>query len=172
MWLRDQLPVDLPFVRSIIYGYDTQLLRSQSFKSIKDLALGLKEDFQTILKSISSDIIFFAHSLGGIVLKQAVVTMANSGIDEDQLLSKIRMICFFGVPNEGMHTEHLLSMVDSQPNQELVESLSSGAAYLPELDIQFTGLDISRSIRFVSLYETKESLTAKASNVSTTIYMH
>lgn len=172
MWLRDQLPMDLPFVRPIIYGYDTRLLKSQSFKSISDLALGLTEDLRTIRQSISGNIIFLAHSLGGIVLKQAVVTLANSGVGEDQLLSKVRMICFFGVPNQGMHNQHLLAMVEGQPNQELVESLSSDAGYLPELDIRFTGLAVFRSIRFVSIYETKESLTTKVRHVSRADYTH
>lgn len=74
MWLREQLPMDLPFVRSIIYGYDTRLVDSQSFKGINDLGSALIEDLRTIRKSISDAVIFLAHSLGGIVLKRA---MAN-----------------------------------------------------------------------------------------------
>lgn len=161
MWLRDQLPIDLPFVRCIIYGYDTHLVDSQSFKGINDLALKLIEDLRTIRKSISAAVVFLAHSLGGIVLKQAVVNIANSGIDEDQLLGRIPMICFFGVPSQGMHTEHLQAMVEGQPNQELVESLSPESKYLPELDIQFSGLAVFRTIRFISVYETKKSLTTR-----------
>jgi hypothetical protein len=161
MWLRDQLPMDLPFVRSIIYGYDTRLVNSQSFKSINDLALKLIEDLRTIDHSISSPVVFLAHSLGGIVLKQAVVNIANSGNDEYQILGRIPMICFFGVPSQGMHTEHLRAMVEGQPNQELIESLSSESKYLPELDIQFSGLAEFRTIRFISVYETKKSLTTR-----------
>ena len=153
--------MDLPFVRSIIYGYDTRLTNSQSFKGINDLAFALIEDLRTVRKSMNSPVIFLAHSLGGIVLKRAAVNIANSGSGDDQLLSRVRMICFFGVPNQGMHNEHLLAMVEGQANQELVESLSSGAGYLPELDIQFSGLAVFRTIRFVSVYETKKSLTTR-----------
>lgn len=172
MWLRDQLPTDLPFVRSIIYGYDTRLVDSQSFKGINDLASALIEDLRTIRKSISYAVIILAHSLGGIVLKRAIVNIANSGAGEDQLLGKIRMICFFGVPSQGMHNEHLLAMVEGQPNQDLVKSLSSDAGYLPELDIQFSGLAVFRTIRFISIYETKKSLTTRVRVISTSGYLH
>jgi hypothetical protein len=41
MWLRDQLPHDLKQIRSILYGYDTKLLMSESFQTVEDLALSL-----------------------------------------------------------------------------------------------------------------------------------
>lgn len=172
MWLRDQVPMDLPHVRCIIYGYDTKLSDKQSFKDINDLALALIEDLRTIRKSTSKAIVFLAHSLGGIVLKRAVVNIANSGANEDQLLGKIPMICFFGVPNQGMHIEHLLAMVEGQPNQSLVQSLSAQSSHLSELDIQFTGLAIFRKIRFISVYETKKSLTTKVRQVTTDIHIY
>ena len=161
MWLRDQLPKDLPFVRSIIYGYETKLVGSQSFQSINDLALGFIGDLRTIRKSVNNAIVFFAHSLGGIVLKRAIINIANSGTGEDEILHRIRMTCFFGVPSHGMHIEHLLAMVKEQPNQGLVESLSTESRYLPEVDIQFSGLAVFRAIRFISVYETRRSLTTK-----------
>ena len=135
MWLRDQIPTDLPFVRSIIYGHDTRLVNSQSFKSINDLAFALIEDLRTIRKSISRAVFLLAHSLGGVVLKRAVVAVANGGSGEDQSLSRVRTICFFGVPNQRMRNEHLLAVVEGQPNKHLVESLSLEAQHLSELEI-------------------------------------
>jgi hypothetical protein len=38
MWLRDSLPHDLPGVRILVYGYDTQLESSQSFQNVRTLA--------------------------------------------------------------------------------------------------------------------------------------
>ena len=38
MWLRDSLPDDLPGARILIYGYDTELQKSQSFQSLRNLA--------------------------------------------------------------------------------------------------------------------------------------
>lgn len=163
--------MDLPFIRPIIYGCDTRLINPQSFKSVNGLAFALTKYLRTLRKSVSGAVIFLAHSLGGIVLKRAVVNIANSGTGEVQFLSKIRMIFFFGVPNQGMHHQHLLAMVEGQPNQPLVESLSSEAAYLPELDIQFSGLAVFRTIRFISIYETRKSLTTKVSTIRSSVYL-
>jgi hypothetical protein len=39
MWLRDSLPYDLKRARVLLYGYDTSLLRSQTFQNIDDIAI-------------------------------------------------------------------------------------------------------------------------------------
>jgi hypothetical protein len=48
MWLRDCLPQDLQGARVLLYGYDTNLLESQSFQGIYDAAI----TFRTNLRSI------------------------------------------------------------------------------------------------------------------------
>jgi hypothetical protein len=162
MWLRDQLPRDKPNCRSIIYGYDTRLVGSQSFQTIDDLALS----FASKLRSINRDetpvpLVLFAHSLGGIVLKRAMALMANSNQGDDPVLRTIRIVYLFGVPNQGMKMSHLLAMVEGQPNEMLVQSLSAESEYLSTLDIQFSGLSVFRTISLVSVYETKLSRTTE-----------
>ncbi len=96
MWLRDDAAFDFPRARILIYGCDTKLAGSQSFQDFDSLAI----TFRTALKTIRHDtvvsysepvnlipllvlilliqdsrpnekpIIFIAHSLGGIILKQ------------------------------------------------------------------------------------------------------
>jgi hypothetical protein len=163
MWLRDQLPVDVPHARSIIYGYDTHLLDSESFQSIDDLALSFLSHFRAISAPNAKPrlLVFFAHSFGGIVLKRAIAAAANSGKEESIVLNNIRMIFFFGVPNQGMYMSHLLPMAGSQPNEQLIRDLSRDSEYLSRLDIQFSGLAVFRTVRFVSIYETKRSRTTK-----------
>lgn len=67
MWLRDGLPKDLPSVRTIIYGYDTGLTESRSFKSIHDIALKLVNRLTSVGFGwlSSKPTIFLCHSLGG-----------------------------------------------------------------------------------------------------------
>ena len=38
MWIRDCLPLDLPGVRILVYGYDSHLSKSESFQSITSIA--------------------------------------------------------------------------------------------------------------------------------------
>lgn len=52
MWLRDDLPLDIPGARILIYGYDTLLTQSSSFQTLTDLGRAL----QVATKDIRVDI--------------------------------------------------------------------------------------------------------------------
>jgi len=101
MWLRDQLPYDLKQIRSILYGYDTKLLMSESFQTVEDLGLSLIARLDSIGRSSLSakPLVFLAHSLGGIVLKRALVEMANSNMKQNFMIDAVRQVILFGVPN-------------------------------------------------------------------------
>jgi protein SERAC1 len=78
VWLRDDLPYDItmeadnrPYARVMIYGYQTGLSQSRSMQNLEDLA----SSFRTSLLELMSvetprPIIFIAHSLGGLIVKQ------------------------------------------------------------------------------------------------------
>jgi len=158
MWLRDKLPEDVPAFRQVLYGYNTPLTGDESFQVIKDLALSLIERLRTIGSSTTAThLIFFAHSLGGVILKQAMVILAGSNDVDKAILSKIRSVVFFAVPHLGMEMSHLLEIVKGQPNESLVRSLSCEGAYLTLLDDQFRGITLFSNIRIISAYETKLS---------------
>lgn len=48
MWLRDSLPRDLPGMRILLYGYETQLHGSRSFQDLEALAAALRVDLEAI----------------------------------------------------------------------------------------------------------------------------
>jgi hypothetical protein len=48
MWLRDSLPYDLKDARVLLYGYDTSLLRSQTFQNIDDIAIAFCKSIRRI----------------------------------------------------------------------------------------------------------------------------
>lgn len=160
MWLRDSLPKYLPTARIITYGYDTNLVGSQSFQTIEDIAISLIARLRSIGSTLlpAKPTIFLAHSLGGVALKQALVHIANGG-KQDVFLSKIKKIMFFGVPNRGMKVAHLLPMVQDQPNEALVHLLSEDSSYLSLLDEQFNGISFVRRMHLVSVYETQRTQT-------------
>ena len=163
MWLRDRLPDEIPFVRSIIYGYDTALVGSDSVKGIEDIAIAFITKMKSIGRSSPSTkpLLMLAHSLGGIVLKQAIVLMARTGGPTNTTLGSVRRIVFFGVPNVGMEISHLLPMVESQPNAPIVHSLSTSSDYPRSLDSQFSTITSHRGITICSVYETKMSPTTQ-----------
>lgn len=165
MWLRDQLPRDFPGMRVMTYGYDTILTGSESFQNIDDLAI----TFINLLRSIglaeysSKPVILIAHSLGGLLVKSAIKHLASSGDSEHHMLSKVKQLIFFGVPHFGMHVDHLRTIVNTQPNQELVNSLAPDSKVLKILEDSFNGILQHRPIRLISIYETKRSPVAEVS---------
>jgi hypothetical protein len=163
MWLRDRLPRDFRQVRSIIYGYDTRLIHSHSFQGVEDLALSFLAQLKSIGRGLRSakPVNFMAHSLGGIVLKNTLLEMANSGDAGEFMLSLVLQVVLFGVPNRGMELSHLLPMVHGQPNEGLIHLLSPESPFLVDLDQRFSGISTIRNTRLISFYETQESETAK-----------
>lgn len=77
MWLRDRLPSEFkgkdgrPMARIMIYGYESRVAESMSTQNLD----GLGESFYNSLLLLatqpnSKPIIFIAHSLGGLIVKQ------------------------------------------------------------------------------------------------------
>ncbi|KIW27208.1 uncharacterized protein PV07_06967 [Cladophialophora immunda] len=171
MWLRDQLPRDFPTVRCMIYGYDTKLVESNSFQSLDDLARSFIHHLLTIGRAEHSarPLILLGHSLGGILVKRALLYLAGSGEAKKTMLSKIKLFIAFGVPNRGMRIDHLLSIVGLRPNKHLIESLAEPPPNVPSwlsvVDEQFSGIAQHYDIRVVSAFETETTpLTEMQSN--------
>ena len=51
MWLRDSLPNDLPGLRVLLFGYNTNLLDSHSFQTIEDIASKLRTSIRALTNS-------------------------------------------------------------------------------------------------------------------------
>jgi hypothetical protein len=166
MWIRDKLPDDIPAMKQIIYGYDTPLTGNESFQAVEDLALSLIAKLRSIGRGskAAKPLIFFAHSLGGIILKQEMVILAGSSSIEKLILQKIRSVFFFGVLHLGMEMSHLLAIVQGQANEPLVRALSRDGGYLTLLDNQFRGIARFPKIRIISAYETKMSRATQVNN--------
>jgi hypothetical protein len=84
MWLRDSLPHDLtyndrPMARVLIYGYESSLPRSKSFQNLEDLATSFHATLLALAgTSTVRPIIFIAHSLGGLIVKQVGLWVCHS----------------------------------------------------------------------------------------------
>ncbi|KAK3339632.1 hypothetical protein B0T25DRAFT_618078 [Lasiosphaeria hispida] len=166
MWIRDSLASSMPSFRFLTYGYDTTLINSQSFQIIPDLGGRFIQELRSNgwASPEAKRIVFLAHSLGGVLLKHALVMLANSGESETFMLERVRGAVFFGVPSKGMDVASLLDMTRNQPNQDLVRDLSVGSQYLTNLGGQFDGVSKTRQMKFYWVYETKKSPTVRGSD--------
>lgn len=165
MWIRDALPKVFPCARAILYGYDTELRNTMSFQGVRDIAMTLVNHLRAMFHAsvTKRPLVFIAHSLGGIVLKQALVflTMSRQPL-ESKLLEAVSGAIFFGVPNHGMIISHLVALAAGRPNNFLIEQLKEEAPYLQRLEAIFDSLSqegekLNQKVFFWG-YETKESV--------------
>lgn len=162
MWIRDELPQCLPTIRFIIYGYDTTLKPSNSFQTIPDLANSLIDVLRADgwTSPTAKPLLFLAHSLGGVLLKQTLLMLAGSGQRETSIANIIKGAVFFGVPSRGMPMTDVFTMLGDQPNRDaLVREVSIKSEYLSKLEKQFTGASFVRTIKLFWAYETKTTGT-------------
>lgn len=80
MWLRDFLPNDLPRARVLLYGYDSSLAGNQSRNILTDFSNKFGAKFHT-MRSLSGSqnrpVIFIGHSLGCLIIKDALTSMMS-----------------------------------------------------------------------------------------------
>ncbi|KAM5362835.1 hypothetical protein ACJA88_002343 [Fusarium oxysporum] len=166
VWLRDALPSDIPNARIFTYGYNSQLVDSQSFQSLTDLGRALQVDLEDIRDSDQSrSILFIGHSLGGLVIKETVRILKEEPLEPDSsVLSAISGFAFFGVPHRGLAVQCLVPLVKDNPNRALLESLNRNSSLLDRLQIEFDKISTARSFSVVSFYETEKSPTGALVN--------
>ncbi|KFY07164.1 hypothetical protein V492_07388, partial [Pseudogymnoascus sp. VKM F-4246] len=159
MWLCDDLPYNLETARIITYGYESQLHTSQSFQGLEALASTLRTSLRNMAKR--KPLFFVAHSLGGLVVKEAIIQMHDESHDGFDALKYIYGALFFGVPGQGMDISSLIPMVESQPNQALLHSLSTISDLLLKQGREFPqAFNFPESSRIMCFYETLTSPTA------------
>ncbi|TPX14029.1 uncharacterized protein E0L32_000423 [Thyridium curvatum] len=170
MWLRDALPHHIdqgdskPCTRVIIYGYKSSLPQSQSFQNLQDLATSFRASLlQLVSAATPKPIIFIAHSLGGLIVKQTLIALSKSTKDDDQkLLRAVYGIVFFGVPHDGMDISSLIPIVEDGPNRFLLESIGNiNSAILSTQQQEFhKALGREGESEIICFYETRKSPTA------------
>ncbi|KAL8382735.1 hypothetical protein RB595_006496 [Gaeumannomyces hyphopodioides] len=169
VWLRDFLPKHAPNIRVLLYGYDTTLANNWSKQSIEDLGATFLEQviaFRARDGTSRRPIIFIGHSLGGLLIKEALVRACNQSNDAYFILSKA---CFglllFGVPNLGLRNDQLMTIVRGQPNESLIHDLlvdrdSEPSTFLKRLADQFS-ICCKGQYRVVTFFERMPSPTLK-----------
>lgn len=94
MWLIDSLPKEFKGARIMTYGFDTRLKNNASVQHLEDLGGYLLSDIEQLRATLeyprSVPLVFIAHSLGGLVVKEVYTipflkpsAMANSTLVDD-----------------------------------------------------------------------------------------
>ncbi|KAF8521436.1 hypothetical protein BU17DRAFT_64929 [Hysterangium stoloniferum] len=157
LWLRDFLPHTIPTARILSYGYDAYTNSSLSEQTLH----GHAQDFLAKL-SMSREtgetkdrpIIFISHSLGGIILKSALIeaNVAHEGhlMPRKWIHLSTYGIVFLGTPHQGI--DMLPFSLCSRPNNILLKYLTANCEPLQQQISHFNAITAHFHIKF--FYET------------------
>lgn len=167
-WPRDFLKKDLPNVRIISWGYDSSVLKpikASSQASIFSHAENLLHDICRIRNSWKAEIrpiIFVGHSLGGLVIKEALIRASeylsnNQHFDLGALYSCTKGVVFLGTPHRGSGKATIGEVVSNiakiglqRPNDKLIEVLGEDSQVLERQMKSFTSISNALPIACVT----------------------
>ncbi|KAK3367665.1 hypothetical protein B0H63DRAFT_489599 [Podospora didyma] len=162
-WLRDLLPADIPNARILSYGYNSRTHNAEnlSLQSIYEHAITLVQDLCTYRRNTKTEnrpIIFLAHSLGGILVKNALIHSKLSKSSHHSIKRCTSGVAFFGTPHVGTSAANFASIVLSigsiftRTNSTVVRQLRENSESLHTQLQQFN--PISCDFQIVVFYET------------------
>ncbi|KAL2121800.1 hypothetical protein VTJ04DRAFT_2255 [Mycothermus thermophilus] len=157
-WPKTLLPEQLPRARILAYGYDAYVIAPEGPSASVNLLDHAKKFLNRLSNKrqqnneSSRPIILVAHSLGGLVSKQAIILSRSSPEAHfRQLFESFRGIAFMGTPHKGSWmasgAKLLAITVDlvKSTNRSLLDVLKTDSQLLEAVHVQF--LDIVRDIR-------------------------
>ncbi|KIX01612.1 uncharacterized protein Z518_09338 [Rhinocladiella mackenziei CBS 650.93] len=149
VWLSTSLPCDLPRARILSFGYDSSLRGPDIVNTYaRQLLLDLHQ-VRAKESNIDRPIVFVAHSLGGIIVKKALVDSESSS---DGLLNKVATSTqgVVLIDNPNRNSPHLIKSILGTPgsSDDFVSSIQSITAEFEAL-IHFS----LKHIRLVSFFE-------------------
>ncbi|KAK9420204.1 hypothetical protein SUNI508_06732 [Seiridium unicorne] len=180
-WPRDFVPAVVPDarVRVLTFGYDTNIRhalgpqgsKSSVYDHAKELLQSL-DDYRIDGDSRKRRIIFIAHSLGGIVVKEAIRQSQRVGGSHrqrslHQISESVIGIIFFGTPHRGADprgflqhiAQNVMETIGFSANIHIVNTLMPNSERLKELLDDFPPL--SREKKWI-VYSFQEQLGVKA----------
>ncbi|KFY48867.1 hypothetical protein V495_00958 [Pseudogymnoascus sp. VKM F-4514 (FW-929)] len=164
-WLQDLLPTQIPHARILSYGYNSAVQFSQSAASISAFADSFLEELLTWRRSAAEEtrpIIFICHSLGGIVVKEAL-NRAHECERFQKLRDAVTAIAFFGTPHRGADLARWGTMVAGMlraaslglsTNVRVVRELQARSEVLRGISRRF--VERGRELRILSFWETEQ----------------
>ena len=155
----DLLPLDFPEARLMTYGYDSHISHFFNGPANQNNIMTYGEDLINRLAGKCSEtngrrIIFVVHSLGGIVLKEALrrsQAAMDQGSDLQDIYESTFAIMFFGTPHRGSDYSNICLTAAKvaratgfNVNKQLLHTLFIGSDHLRLLREKFSSMLESR----------------------------
>ncbi|KFY67480.1 hypothetical protein V496_01551 [Pseudogymnoascus sp. VKM F-4515 (FW-2607)] len=157
-WPEEYLAPDLPQARIWTYGYNADIIRglfqANNQNSVsqhgRDFAVRLERDIDN-----EDPIVFVAHSLGGIITKDALHK-------SETIRKRTRLIVFLGTPHRGSTyagwgeiASNLASLALQDSNKRLVQTLEVNGEVLDNIHEEFKTILSKCAIKVHSFQESK-----------------
>jgi hypothetical protein len=168
-WPQDLLPTTLPNARIFTYGYDSNIRHRFAAPGNKSTVYDLGNNLLLSLEAKRSSqpsrpLIFVAHSLGGIVVKETLRRSEGHRTHHSHLRSiydATVALQFFGTPHSGadplgvVHrvAEKVVRLLGVTVNDQLVNSLLPTSERLRELREEFSKMSHNKNWKLYSFQE-------------------
>lgn len=148
-WPQTLLPTKLTNARILTYGYNAYVTRKPAVSSNRliDHASNLLNDIaadRAACGVVSRPLIFVAHSLGGLICKEAILLSRNNPEPHlRDVFDSIKAIVFMGTPHKGSWVADwakipALALGLAQPtNRTLLETLETDSQFLESMQVRF-----------------------------------
>lgn len=152
-WPRDLLPQSISDARTLTYGYDTHIRHRFGAPISHNTVYDIAKDFLVGLDALRQScpgrpILFIAHSLGGIVVKEMLRQShvhTSHHIHLRQISNSTVGVIFFGTPHGGSDprglfrdvAETLARAFGFRVNEQILEDLLPSSGHLRQLRDEF-----------------------------------
>ncbi|KAH6960032.1 hypothetical protein BKA56DRAFT_701408 [Ilyonectria sp. MPI-CAGE-AT-0026] len=175
-WLRDLLPSRCPNARILTYQYNANVAFGASSAGIEEQAKNMLRCIWLERKSNSvRPIIFIAHSMGGIIVKEALALAFHDDKAYPMIWVFTFGIVFFGVPHRGSEygswegvVANIVRTSLNRPGSSFLSSVESGSAYNEQLNARFQPL--LSAFMFLSVCETLPEETPQGISLGTIVH--
>ncbi len=138
LWLRDDLPQCLPESRIFLYEYDSTAVYGTDRDTFIGKASELLEDIRIEREDIESrPILFLGHSMGGLLIKQALIN-AHNNPKYTPINDATTGLAFFATPHHGGNSmlvslggivAKIATTMGFQKTDDVLETLKSGSIF-------------------------------------------
>ncbi|UZP35142.1 hypothetical protein NXS19_002958 [Fusarium pseudograminearum] len=166
-WLQDLLPVEIPCARIFSYSHDSRTRGSETPLDwdISDHATALLTTLSTERRLTQTEripILFIGHSLGGIILKAALLKAELARVGHLEHFKAIKLstyaVVFLGTPHQGgegiplVEVLRRISSVVNHTNTKILKKMERNSEWLQNLQSDYNA--ISQDVETIFFYET------------------
>ncbi|ERF71804.1 hypothetical protein EPUS_01719 [Endocarpon pusillum Z07020] len=161
LWLKDFLPLRQPRIRVFLYGYNSSAVFGASITGVNGAAENLL-NYLRLERQLDQNrpIVWVSHSLGGLVVKKAIINAYVSGDYYKSIHDATRGVIFFGTPHRGGNfatlgdrMAQICRVVTGNVRNNIMETLRKDSMFAGDINKDFARRAAALELRVVNFIE-------------------